>query len=203
MRSGAPGALRAARGVRAGRSGVSEQDAWSWGACATFFVQAEDGIRDYKVTGVQTCALPIWVVSAAVAMVRCPGGVLGVSAGLGQACAVRVGLLHGDVIPGAWVLRHVLPGAFQGIGPFRLSASYRAGGAGGGGFELFAEGQGAVVSRGGVGGRAGSAGRAAGAGVRERRGAVAGYAGEESRGVVGARQPGLDPGVATEVRRGA
>src|SRR5256885_9637283 len=32
-----------------------------------FFFQAEDGIRDYKVTGVQTCALPIcggsgWVV---------------------------------------------------------------------------------------------------------------------------------------------
>src|SRR5256885_9168417 len=26
-----------------------------------FFFQAEDGIRDYKVTGVQTCALPIWV----------------------------------------------------------------------------------------------------------------------------------------------
>src|SRR5256885_10951544 len=24
------------------------------------FFQAEDGIRDYKVTGVQTCALPIW-----------------------------------------------------------------------------------------------------------------------------------------------
>src|SRR5256885_16564135 len=39
-----------------------------------FFFQAEDGIRDYKVTGVQTCALPIsvtlgstgwWVVSTA------------------------------------------------------------------------------------------------------------------------------------------
>src|SRR5256885_11706341 len=28
-----------------------------------FFFQAEDGIRDYKVTGVQTCALPIWKVS--------------------------------------------------------------------------------------------------------------------------------------------
>src|SRR5256885_7287290 len=28
-----------------------------------FFFQAEDGIRDYKVTGVQTCALPIWEVS--------------------------------------------------------------------------------------------------------------------------------------------
>src|SRR5690606_39452793 len=25
------------------------------------FFQAEDGIRDFHVTGVQTCALPIWV----------------------------------------------------------------------------------------------------------------------------------------------
>src|SRR5256885_2739021 len=35
---------------------------------AYFFFQAEDGIRDYKVTGVQTCALPIlledWQMSA-------------------------------------------------------------------------------------------------------------------------------------------
>src|SRR5256885_4550564 len=31
------------------------------GSCRVFFFffQAEDGIRDYKVTGVQTCALPI------------------------------------------------------------------------------------------------------------------------------------------------
>src|SRR5256885_5469652 len=29
--------------------------------CVFFFFQAEDGIRDYKVTGVQTCALPILV----------------------------------------------------------------------------------------------------------------------------------------------
>src|SRR5215467_7636507 len=29
-----------------------------------FFFQAEDGIRDYKVTGVQTCALPIWAATA-------------------------------------------------------------------------------------------------------------------------------------------
>src|SRR5256885_12417991 len=28
-----------------------------------FFFQAEDGIRDYKVTGVQTCALPIYEIS--------------------------------------------------------------------------------------------------------------------------------------------
>src|SRR2546426_5950866 len=30
-----------------------------------FFFQAEDGIRDYKVTGVQTCALPICALGAA------------------------------------------------------------------------------------------------------------------------------------------
>src|SRR6266581_6245434 len=28
-----------------------------------FFFQAEDGIRDGRVTGVQTCALPIWPVA--------------------------------------------------------------------------------------------------------------------------------------------
>src|SRR3712207_7753078 len=27
-----------------------------------FFFQAEDGIRDIGVTGVQTCALPIWII---------------------------------------------------------------------------------------------------------------------------------------------
>src|SRR3712207_8491224 len=27
----------------------------------SFFFQAEDGIRDIGVTGVQTCALPIWI----------------------------------------------------------------------------------------------------------------------------------------------
>src|SRR3954464_16105308 len=29
-----------------------------------FFFQAEDGIRDYRVTGVQTCALPISLVGS-------------------------------------------------------------------------------------------------------------------------------------------
>src|SRR5690606_39972907 len=28
-------------------------------SCCLFFFQAEDGIRDFHVTGVQTCALPI------------------------------------------------------------------------------------------------------------------------------------------------
>src|SRR5437867_9729351 len=30
-------------------------------ASRLFFFQAEDGIRDRTVTGVQTCALPIWI----------------------------------------------------------------------------------------------------------------------------------------------
>src|SRR5688500_20142316 len=42
-----------------------------------FFFQAEDGIRDYKVTGVQTCALPIFRGPAVLlAQVRLPGAVL-------------------------------------------------------------------------------------------------------------------------------
>src|SRR5438093_8986634 len=32
------------------------------GRFGLFFFQAEDGIRDWSVTGVQTCALPIWLV---------------------------------------------------------------------------------------------------------------------------------------------
>src|SRR2546426_3078767 len=33
-----------------------------------FFFQAEDGIRDYKVTGVQTCALPICIRPSALSL---------------------------------------------------------------------------------------------------------------------------------------
>src|ERR1039457_1010429 len=35
------------------------------------FFQAEDGIRDYKVTGVQTCALPIWAQWASSLLIAC------------------------------------------------------------------------------------------------------------------------------------
>src|SRR5699024_12062525 len=35
-----------------------------YGRCF-FFFQAEDGIRDRNVTGVQTCALPIWGLQSA------------------------------------------------------------------------------------------------------------------------------------------
>src|SRR5690348_18064819 len=37
---------------------------WTRRSVSVFFFQAEDGIRDGRVTGVQTCALPI-----------CPGGI--------------------------------------------------------------------------------------------------------------------------------
>src|SRR6266446_9705504 len=50
-----------------------------------FFFQAEDGIRDYKVTGVQTCALPILIEDAGpldYLLVPCGG------AGLLSGCAI-------------------------------------------------------------------------------------------------------------------
>src|SRR2546426_2409302 len=40
-------------------SSVLRSLAVSYASGHFFFFQAEDGIRDYKVTGVQTCALPI------------------------------------------------------------------------------------------------------------------------------------------------
>src|SRR2546426_7221950 len=51
-----------------------------------FFFQAEDGIRDYKVTGVQTCALPISRVSL---------GVGGLAVLLSIAIGVAVGAVAG------------------------------------------------------------------------------------------------------------
>src|SRR5256885_5053207 len=38
---------------------VIDESASEAAVARAFFFQAEDGIRDYKVTGVQTCALPI------------------------------------------------------------------------------------------------------------------------------------------------
>src|SRR5256885_2694850 len=49
--------------VAVGVNAVGNPVHMSWhsrlAAEGVFFFQAEDGIRDYKVTGVQTCALPI------------------------------------------------------------------------------------------------------------------------------------------------
>src|SRR5688500_19623609 len=52
-----------------------------------FLLHAEDGIRFYRVTGVQTCALPIWIYSVAVV----PYGRKPVHARLGLGAGGRVG----------------------------------------------------------------------------------------------------------------
>src|SRR5256885_17261741 len=52
-----------------------------------FFFQAEDGIRDYRVTGVQTCALPIC---------RAGPGPRGRRAGAANAGPTRAGAAEGS-----------------------------------------------------------------------------------------------------------
>src|SRR2546429_5320652 len=47
-----------------------EWDTWSGVRLEFFFFQAEDGIRDVAVTGVQTCALPIYIAQHRATKVR-------------------------------------------------------------------------------------------------------------------------------------
>src|SRR2546430_16380442 len=49
-----------------------------------FFFQAEDGIRDLTVTGVQTCALPIFQASASVTVKAAQVSIDATSVGLGS-----------------------------------------------------------------------------------------------------------------------
>src|SRR5256885_12701484 len=49
--------------VEAVRVIAAQFTGWTRFTSHFFFFQAEDGIRDYKVTGVQTCALPIFRVA--------------------------------------------------------------------------------------------------------------------------------------------
>src|SRR2546429_3636703 len=55
------------RAIMVGVGGVAAGLKRRWLGCALlslhFFFQAEDGIRDVAVTGVQTCALPISIIS--------------------------------------------------------------------------------------------------------------------------------------------
>ena len=59
-----------------------------------FFFQAEDGIRDYKVTGVQTCALPI---SLAMAMVLALTVALALALALAFAFALLLALASAQI----------------------------------------------------------------------------------------------------------
>src|SRR5690606_40021834 len=58
-----------------------------------FFFQAEDGIRDFHVTGVQTCALPIWASSAVIPRLgmAVPGCMAGGSINQGTRCRGTLG----------------------------------------------------------------------------------------------------------------
>src|SRR5256885_7016656 len=74
--------------------------------CFFFFFQAEDGIRDYKVTGVQTCALPICTEMATVADMSdliFKGTVDEIDVGklsVGMPTRIKVGALPTDVVTG-------------------------------------------------------------------------------------------------------
>src|SRR5207244_9977951 len=61
-----------------------------------FFFQAEDGIRDDLVTGVQTCALPIWPARGD-AGARCRGGCCGQRrGGTRQAATEGLAAVHAE-----------------------------------------------------------------------------------------------------------
>src|SRR2546429_7101294 len=57
------------------RSSNATLDMPYWGLCCVFF-QAEGGIRDVAVTGVQTCALPISVRMSSTVRARSAGSTL-------------------------------------------------------------------------------------------------------------------------------
>src|SRR5256885_16846272 len=88
-----------------------------------FFFQAEDGIRDYKVTGVQTCALPIFDVWKALWFTDSAGRT---SLGLGIGTivlAINVVLLGGYTF-GCHSLRHLIGGFRDQLS--RAPACYQA-----------------------------------------------------------------------------
>src|SRR5258707_10849106 len=68
----------------------------SWSS-HSFFFQAEDGIRDIGVTGVQTCALPIFVFDGVVKVCNLAGVCVAVKAG--QLTTVRNSDSNGPAAP--------------------------------------------------------------------------------------------------------
>src|SRR5690606_40092942 len=61
-----------------------------------FFFQAEDGIRDFHVTGVQTCALPILGIFAEICRNLLPAGVVNIVSGYGVPVGDKIAR-HPDV----------------------------------------------------------------------------------------------------------
>src|SRR5256885_2817842 len=85
---------------RAGRRGHENQ---------LFFFQPEDGIRDYKVTGVQTCALPIFLGGPMLAIAT-----VGLAANLACAWLIREDAASSLNVRGAYL--HVLGDALSSVG---------------------------------------------------------------------------------------
>src|SRR5690606_40253087 len=84
------------------------------------FFQAEDGIRDFHVTGVQTCALPIW---AARLTARLNPTLLALPT-IGQVGVIAVGgwlALHGSISIGTFLAFSTY--LSQLVGPARLLGS--------------------------------------------------------------------------------
>src|SRR5215471_20170366 len=86
-----------------------------------FFFQAEDGIRDLYVTGVQTCALPIWIARLR-RIERLGGEVLAMASDVSDPVAVRDliaraeqrfgrldGVVHAAGLPGGGLVQALEP----------------------------------------------------------------------------------------------
>src|SRR5437667_8909059 len=93
--------------------------AWCMSCLFFFFFQAEDGIRDRDVTGVQTCALPIYLVNLGVAAFGGP-----IAAGMMGAASDPDNPLKGALIGGA---ASYLGGEFMPENPGMRSEERRVG----------------------------------------------------------------------------
>src|SRR5256885_7014990 len=89
--------------------------------CLLFFFQAEDGIRDYKVTGVQTCALPICILE----------GILKPLAAI--VAAVRFRNTLKDTKDAVYIFLALAVGVAAGVYSPTVAAVMRSGGRRGGG----------------------------------------------------------------------
>src|SRR5262249_49649845 len=71
--------------------------------CSLFFFQAEDGIRDWSVTGVQTCALPIFTFFLMLVVLSVSTGAKekGVTAGIAIGAVITLEAMFAGPICGA------------------------------------------------------------------------------------------------------
>src|SRR6266446_8005935 len=118
-----------------------------------FFFQAEDGIRDYKVTGVQTCALPISEAGQSARVEQGKGVGVEDLNGLGSYRGVPIHGVEGELMGVAVGEVDVkaegaaaIPGCGQSAGTTAGLQGPRIGGAGGPSVvELILHGQGSIA----------------------------------------------------------